>query len=76
LYQIHLKEWALCNSSNLWKTLTCKKIFFNNIDGDAAKGLIKTVMGLVDWGVAVATNKQTNKQAKKERNPTFMMLMA
>jgi hypothetical protein len=46
------------------------------MDGDAAKGFIKTVMGLVDWGVAVATNKQTNKQAKKERNPTFMMLMA
>jgi hypothetical protein len=58
LYQIHLEEWALCNSSNLWKTLTCKKIFFNNMDGDAVKGFIKTVMGLGDWGVAVASKER------------------
>jgi hypothetical protein len=40
------------------------------MDGDAAKGFIKTVMGLVDWGVAVATNKQTNKKRKKETLPS------
>jgi hypothetical protein len=42
------------------------------MNGDAAKGFIKTVMGLVDWGVAAATNKQTNKQASKERKKPYL----